>query len=376
MAGPVVHRVATRRQKKAFLQFPWSLYRDDPNWIPPLRLDQKEMVGYRPHPFYKNNAAQTFLAYRSGGVCGRIAAILNRDHNHRYAERRGFFGFFECVDDQQVANALFDAVREWFAEQDVHLLRGPTNPSLNYTLGLLVKGFDSPPTFMMTYNPPYYPQLVEQCGFEKTQDMYAFWGHIDMLKTIDAKVHYIADEAKRRFDVRLRNLDRSRFEEDVRLFLDVYNRSLVGTWGFAPMSEGEIRHLSASLKYLIVPELTAAAEIQGRVVGVVLGLLDYNPRIKSINGRLFPFGFLRLLANKRAISRVRLVSTNVVPEYQKWGIGLVLLRKLLPDVLAFGIQEAEFSWVLESNHLSYATLKRGGAEITKTYRIYDSPIRN
>jgi GNAT superfamily N-acetyltransferase len=138
------------------------------------------------------------------------------------------------------------------------------------------------------------------------------------------------------------------------------------------MSEREIDHAAAGLKHLIVPELTAATEVDGKMVGAVFGLLDYNPRIKQIDGRLLPFGFIRLLRNKRAIKRVRLVSTNVVPEYQKWGLGLILLNRLLPSALEYGMEEAEFSWVLESNHLSYATLKRGGAKITKTYRMYDS----
>ena len=135
MSNLSIQRVVTARQKKQFLQFPWTLYRDDPYWIPPLRGDQKEMVGYKPHPFYARNTAQTFLAYRDGEVCGRIAAILNQGHIVRYNERRGFFGFFECRDDQEAANGLFDAVRRWFADQDIHRLRGPTNPSLNYELG-------------------------------------------------------------------------------------------------------------------------------------------------------------------------------------------------------------------------------------------------
>jgi hypothetical protein len=192
-----------------------------------------------------------------------------------------------------------------------------------------------------------------------------------MLQSLDKKLAFIVEEAQRRFNVQLRSLDRSRFREDVRLFLGIYNRALAGTWGFAPMSEAEIDHMSVALKHLIVPKMTAAAEVDGKTVGAVFGLLDYNPRIKAIDGRLFPFGFLRLLRNKQGLKRVRLVSTNVVPEYQKWGLGLVLLNRLLPDALEFGVKEAEFSWVLESNHLSYATLKRGGAELVKSFRMYD-----
>ncbi len=229
MSNLVVKEAVTRRQRKHFLELPWSLYRGDPNWVPPLRSNQREAVGYRPHPFYEHNEVQTFVAYRDGEACGRIAAILNRGHNERYNERRGFFGFFECVDDQQVANGLFDVVLDWFAERGVDCLRGPTNPSLNYELGLLVEGFDSPPTFMMSYNPAYYARLIESYGFSKSQDLYAFWGHVDMLPKIQAKLAPVAEQIIERYDVRLRTLDTSRFREDVEMFLSIYNRSLVNT---------------------------------------------------------------------------------------------------------------------------------------------------
>jgi GNAT superfamily N-acetyltransferase len=371
MPNLTIQRVTTSQQKKQFLQFPWTLYKDDPNWIPPLSGSAKEMVNYRPHPFYERNSVQTFLACRGDQVCGRIAAILNQGHIERYNERRGFFGFFDCRDDQEAADGLFDAVRQWFAEQGIRNVRGPTNPSLNYELGLLIDGFDSPPTFMMTYNPPYYERLIENYGFRKTQDLYAFWGHIDMLPQIGQKLRPVAEQIVERYNVKIRTLDRSRFQQDVEMFLDLYNRSLVNTWGFVPMSEAEVKRLAGELKQIIVPEMTVCAEIDGRVVGASFGLPDYNPRIKEINGRLFPFGFIHLLRNRRAIKRVRLISTNVLPEYQLFGIGLVLMHGLVPRAIEWGLQEGEFSWVLESNRLSYGALKKGGAKITKTYRLYD-----
>jgi GNAT superfamily N-acetyltransferase len=373
MPNLIVKPVETKREQKQFVQFPWNLYRDDPHWIPPLKANLEELVGFKPHPFHDVADVQAFLAVREGEVCGRILAILNRTHIEYYNERRGFFGFFESVNDQVVADALFEAARQWLAERDVHLMRGPVNPSQNYECGLLVQGFDSPPTFQMTYNPDYYPQLLERYGFQKAQDLYAFWGHVDMLASLDKKLEFIIAEATRRFRLELRYLDPTRFREEVRTFLDIYNASLGGSWGFTPLSEGEIEHISGSLRHLIVPQLTSVAEVDGRPVAASFGLLDYNPRIRQINGRLFPFGFIRLLTRRRRIKRIRLISTNVLPEYQRWGLGLVILARLVPQVLEWGIQEAEFSWVLESNHLSYKSLKRGGAKLTKTYRIYDYP---
>ncbi len=371
MDSLVVKPVASKREQKLFLEFPWSLYRGDPNWIPPLRRNQRELVGYRAHPFYERNEAQTFLALRGGQVVGRIAAILNRGHIERFGDQRGFFGFFECRDDAEAAAGLFDAVRRWFAERRIEKLRGPVNPSLNYELGMLVEGFDSPPTFMMTYNPPYYQRLVESYGFRKTQDLYAYWGHVSMLPEIRSKLKPVCDKISERLGARIRYLNKRRFLEDVRLFLDIYNRSLTNTWGFVPMSAGEVRHMASALRWLMVPELALGVEVDGRMAGAVFGLPDYNPRIKKIDGRLFPFGFMHLLRNKRAIKRIRVISTNVLPEYQLLGLGLVLLDGLVPKALEWGIEEAEFSWVLESNALSRGSLEKGGAKRIKTYRLYD-----
>ncbi len=371
MDSLVIQPVASKREKRLFLEFPWSLYRGDPNWIPPLRANQRELVGYRPHPFYERNEAQTFLALRGDQVVGRIAAILNRGHIERFGDQRGFFGFFECRDDPQAAAGLFDAVRGWFAERGIQKLRGPVNPSLNYELGLLIEGFDSPPTFMMTYNPPYYQRLIESYGFRKAQDLYAYWGHVSMLPEIRDKLKPVCDKISERLGAKIRPLDKRRFLEDVHLFLEIYNQSLTNTWGFVPMTAAEVRHVASALRWLMVPELALGVEVDGRMVGAVFGLPDYNPRIKKIDGRLFPFGFLRLLWNKRAIKRIRVISTNVLPEYQLLGLGLVLLDGLVPKALEWGIEEAEFSWVLESNALSRGSLEKGGARRIKSYRLYD-----
>ena len=371
VADIVIKPVETWREKKKFLNLPWELYQGDPNWIPPLRQNQKELVGYARHPFYAKNRVQTFLAFKGWQPVGRIAAIVNYAHNERYKEDRGFFGFFESIDDERVATGLFDAARDWLQAQGMTKMRGPVNPSLNYECGTLVDGFYEPATFMMTYNHPWHDRLIQNAGFIKSQDMYAFWGHIEMLRGLDAKVQFICDECIKRFDIHLRPLNRKRFMPEVRMFLDIYNQSLAGTWGFTPLSDGEIEHAAQALRYLIIPEMTTVAEIEGRPIAAAFGLLDYNPRIKRISGKLFPFGFLYLLWNRKQIKRVRLVSTNVLPEFQRWGVGLAVMSRLVPGALEWGIEEGEFSWVLESNHLSYKTLKRGGAKLTKTYRIYD-----
>jgi hypothetical protein len=376
VAALTIRPVQTRAEQRRFVRLPWAIYRDDPCWMPPVIASQEELLNFRPHPFYERSRCRSFLATRGGRDVGRITAIVNAGHIERYREQRGFFGFFECEDDVEAAGGLFSAARGWLRDQGMTSVRGPVNPSLNYECGLLIEGFDTPPFFMMTHNRPYYARLVEASGFGKIEDLYAFWGRTSMLSSLDSKLGSMVEGVRERFGVTVRPLDRSRFDDEVRMFLDIYNSSLGGTWGFVPLSAAEIKHMAASLRHLIVPELALVAEVNGTPIGSVFCLLDYNPRIKAINGRLFPFGFLRLLWNKRGIKRMRVISTNVVPEYQAWGVGLVLTAALVKPVLDWGMEEAEFSWVLESNYLSKRTLERGGAIVTKKYRIYqdDPPL--
>ena len=195
-----------------------------------------------------------------------------------------------------------------------------------------------------------------------------------MLKTIDPKLKFVIDEVKRRFNVTLRAANRKKFGDEVKLFLKIYNEALQGTWGFVPLSDAECVSIGASLKLLIDPTLTSFVEVDGKAVAVGICLPDFNPLIKKINGRLFPFGFLTLLFGRKKIKKVRVMSTNVVPEYQRWGLGLVVLDRMLPDCLSMGITDAEFSWVLESNHLSRGSLERAGTTRTKTYRLYDRTL--
>ena len=378
MSGPEIRAVTTAKDRRAFLHFPWKLYAGDPNWVPPLRGERKGLVGYAHHPFYEGNPSQTFLALRDGEVVGEIEAFCNHVFNEFQGEqngtdRTGFFGFFESIDDQDVANALFDAASQWLRSQGCTLMRGPMNPSVNYELGALVEGFDTPPYFMMTYNPPYYDRLIRGYGLEKSQDLYSFWGSIDMLPAVCERLDSYVQQIREFVDVKVRPMDPKRFSEEIEMFLGIYNRSMMNMWSFSPMTQGELRHMAAGMKHLLVPELAQAAEVDGKTVGATFCLLDYNEVIREIDGRLFPFGFLKLLSKnrQRKIRRMRVVSTNVVPEYQKYGVGLVLLNALVPKAIEWGIEEAEFSWVMESNNQSCRSLKRGGAKITKTYRIYD-----
>jgi GNAT superfamily N-acetyltransferase len=373
----------TWSQQKAFLDFPWKIYKDDPYWIPQLRMEQSGLVGFKTlprflgghkDPFYEHNEGQAFLAVDGKNVLGRICAIWNRGHIDRYNDGVGFLGFFDCIDDADVARQLFDTAADWLKQRECTVLRGPMNPSLNHTLGLLIDGFNSSPMFMMTYTPPYYEKLFEENGFKKSQDLYAYWGEIGMLPKITEKLQPKVDLIRERTGAKLRSVDVKNFQRDVEQFLNVFNRSLTNTWGFVPMSLNEIKEMAFYMKFLLVPELTVAVELEGKMVGASFALPDFNPRIKEIGGRISPLRLFKLLRHKEQIKSIRVLSTNVAPEYQMMGLGLLLLNGLVPKVMESGITNAEFSWVLESNSFSRGSLEKGGAIRTKTYRIYDRPI--
>ena len=247
MAELTIKPVETRAERRQFVDLAWQLYRDDENWIPPLRRNLEELVGFRKHPFHDVATSARGWPGETGRPWAGSRGLSITTHNEKYNEKRGFFGFFESVDDQEVASGLFDTVRAWLGEQGITDLRGPVNPSLNYEIGLLIDGFDSPPTFMMTYNPPYYARLIEDYGFGKSQDLYAFWGHVDMLATLDKKLEFIINEATRRFEIKLRFLDRSRSAKMCRRFLHIYNASLEGTLGIHTVVAGRDRAYECSL---------------------------------------------------------------------------------------------------------------------------------
>jgi len=365
-----VQPVVSWLDRRRFMRFPWQLYRQDPLWIPPIRSGQAPLLGYKAHPFAQVGEIQTFLARRGKVVVGQIAAIVNHAHDREYRERRGFFGFFESVNDRDVSQALFDAARDWLEQRGAYGLRGPVNPSMNYVSGMLFDGFDTSPTFSLPYNPPYYNELLADYGFRKAHDMFAFEGFKEELPDFQRSLDPLIDQVEQRWQPVIRPMDTSPHGRDFDQFLELFNRSLDGMWGFVPLARAELLYLVGSLRHLIEPQFALIAEVEGKVAGAVIGVPDYNPRIREIDGRLFPFGFLKLLS-RRGLRRFCVLALTVAPEYQRWGLGLVLLRALLPKTLNLGFSEAEFSWISETNTLAISGMRKSGLRHSKTFRIYD-----
>ncbi len=352
-----------------FVELPYSLYRDDPHWVPPLRVAVKELLDKAKHPFYANAETELYLAKKNGQVAGRIAAILDKAHNRFHEEKAGFFGFFECVNDPAVAQSLVSAARKWVSGKGAELIRGPVNPSTNYESGLLVEGFDTDPMVMMTYNPPYYATLMEQAGLHKAKDLYAYLSNANTIEM--KKIDRVADKVLKTTGVRVRPIDMKDFNAEVGRAWEVYGAAWARNWGFIPMSREEFAQMGKEMKMILKPDLVLIGEVGDRVVGFAMALPDVNQALKRAKGSLFPTGLLKILYYQRLIKSVRVIALGVVEEYRASGLAAAFYATLVRNARKLGFGDCEMSWILEDNVLMNRSLEVMGAKRYKTYRIYE-----
>jgi len=363
--------------RQRFLDFPYNLYRGNTHWVPPLRMAQRDILNTSRHPFYKTSDVEIFLARRNGRVVGRIMAILNRAHNEFHNEHAGFFGFFEVENDRQAAASLLDAARDWVRSRGADLIRGPMNPSTNYECALLVDGFEMDPMVMMTYNPAYYAELLEDYGMKKAVDLYAYdigahyFNHSE-------KLQRVAERLRKKSNISVRSVDMKKFKDEVGIIRQVYNDAWSRNWGFVPMTEDEFEHLAKDLKQIVDPRVVLIAEQaneggKSKPVGFLLAVPDINRALKKINGRLLPFGLLKLLWHSRKINTIRVITMGGIVEFQNLGMGSVLLDEIYRRSPAAGYPTGEMSWVLENNVMMNRAAELIGGRRTKTYRIYEMP---
>lgn len=374
MNGLQIKKVRTKRELADFIRFPWAIYAGNPHWVPPLIADMKQKLDRRRHPFFEHGEADFFLAARDGELVGRVAAIVDRAHNEHHRDRMGFFGLFECRDDLEAARALLDTAASWIRDRGMDTLRGPMNLSMNDECAFLLEGFDSPPVVMMPYNPPYYIELMEKCGMSKARDLFAFRmdrGHGTSQK-VQAAMSKIPDPDRFRF----RTFDRSRLYEDALTIARIYNSGWRNNWGFVPWTDAEIKHMARNLVRFADPDVVLFVEQEGRPLGFAFGLPNLNEALAKINGRLFPFGFLKLLAARKKIKGVRAVVFGVVPEVMHTGLAYLLYDRFEKALLAKGFEWGELSWQLEDNEAINRFAASIGAGIYKKYRIYEKKIQS
>lgn len=356
-----------------FIKFPWKIYKNDPYWVPHLLMDRKKILDKNKNPFFEHAEADYFLAFKNGEVVGRIAAIKNDLHNEYHKDKVGFFGFFECINDQDVANKLLDTAKEWLREKGFDTMRGPANPSSNDEYGMLYDGFEDSPRILMTYNPKYYNTLLENYGAKKAKDLYAYSISAAKMRT-EEKIARVSELTKQRYNIKITELDLKNFDSELEKIKYIYNKAWAPNWGFVPMTEAELNAMAKDLKQIAEPKLIIFAEIDNKIVGFALCMLDYNQVFKDMNGRLFPFGIFKLLTGKKKINWARVITLGIIPEFQKKGIDGLLYWEIVNRAGEIGITRGEASWILEDNEMMNRAAKLMKAEVYKTYRIYDITI--
>jgi hypothetical protein len=380
-----IHPIVTPQERLDFIHFQWQVYRDDPLWVPPLISERIEFLDSGRHPFYQHSKVGLFLARRDGQPVGTIAAIRNNRHIEFQDEKVGFFGLFEVLQDPEAAHQLLDTACDWVRQQGLVAIRGPANFSTNEEVGLLVDGWDGPPKIMMTYNPPYYADMIESAGFVKAMDLLAYI--VDLREfgpdgaKLPAKLRRVAKKIQERGGFSVRTLDMSHFDREVGRFKEIYNSAWAKNWGFVPLTDAEIDHMGAGLKQILDPDIVVWAEKDGEPVGAMLPL----PNVSQALIRAYPrpgtpewWTMVKLLWHwkvRHRIDTIRGFAGGVLEPYRGRGVEAVLFIRMADAALP-RYRWAEISWVLETNVMMRRTAEMLGAKVYRTYRIYEKQLQD
>lgn len=366
-----INEVKDKKEKDLFIKFPWKIYHKYKNWVPPLIIERKDFLNPQKNPFFEHSDVQLYLAVdEQDNVLGRIAGIINYSHIETHKEKAGFWGLFECIDNQEAANALFKTVSDFLRSHKMEIMRGPMNMCVNDDIGLLIKGYEYPPVIMMPYNPPYYKKLVARYGFSKKMDLWAYYGE-DKTGVIPERIERSLRIAQKRYNYKVRPIDLKRFDEELEKVHYIYTSAWEENWGAIPMTDKEFRHLAKDLKLILEPEFCLIAEVEDEVAGFSLALPDFNQVLKKLNGRLLPFGIFKLLWHKKKIDFLRIITMGVVKKFRNMGIDGCFYYETYKRGFAKGYRSAEMSWILENNTKMIRVLENLGYRVYKEYRVYD-----
>jgi len=367
--------IEDKKAIKEFLGFAWEIYKNDPHWVAPLWMDLKSRFDLKKFPFFNYGEIQPFVAIKNGKIVGRIAAINNRRYNEIHQDKLGFFGYFECINDKEVANSLFAKAETWLKQKGLQRVNGPASPSSNYDYGLLVEGFNDSPRLMMTYNPEYYINLIESYGFTKNMGLLAY--KIDRTKAFgDGKLQRVADLATKRYGLSVRYLNKKKMKAEMEIVKRLFNLAWEDNYGFIPFTNEELDLMADEFK-LVADEdfLPFVLNDKGEEIGMAIALKDFNQIFKSFNGNLFPFNFLKLFTQKKKIDWLRILLLGVLPEYRNKGIDAVLYRSIINNCDKHNIKYGEASWILEDNAaMCRAAENVMQGKLYKKYNVYEKVI--
>jgi GNAT superfamily N-acetyltransferase len=359
----------SKEERKEFLEFPYKHYEEDQYWVPPLRIEQKKLIDTEKNPFFDNAEIELFLVYNNDELVGRIAAIIDHRYNDYHDTKTGFFGFFECVNRKRTAELMFQMAEEWLRSRGMEEMMGPTNPGMMDEIGILVDGFLKYPSILMPYHKDYYDSLLKSVGLEKAMDLYTYEVNQDNVDR--ERMNRAVEIVKRRIpDIRIRKIRLKKIKEEIKIIQEIFNAAWKDNWGFIPLSEAEFMYLADDLKSVVDDNYAHIAEVNGSPVAFSVALPDYNQILKDMDGNLFPFGFIKLLWNRKKITRIRTALMGVLPEYQGKGIDALLHRESIENGLQFNKYASEIGWILESNVQMNRVAEKIGGKHDKTYRMY------
>ncbi len=374
-APVTVTPVRDRADTTAFIRLPYAIYRDDPLWVAPLERERRAFLDPGRNPFFEVGTVQLFLARRGRTVVGRIAAVVDPRHHERDGLKCGQFGLFECVDEPAVAAALFDAAADWLGERGLNRMFGPLSFSLNDECGLLVDGYDCPPTMLMPHNPPYYPRLFEDCGFTKAKDLLSWRVPMPADGEPPAGFRRAAQRALAAPGVHVRPLDPDRFDADMAVVKDIYNDAWSQNYAATPMTDREFAHVVRGFTPILKSELVQIAEVHGEPAGFLLCLPDANQALRAARGRLtsygVPIGLVRIARATRRIQRTRVLACGIKREHRNRGLAAAMFAQTQRAAFRLGYTETEISWVLEDNRHSNGHAKGAGGILFHTHRLYE-----
>lgn len=373
-----IRAVTTPGESEMFLDIPNLIYANDPNWVPQLRSSIAKQFAPS-NPFFQYGKLQQFIALSNEGkspqAIGRIVAAVNQRLIDQESQNVGLIGFFECVPDFIVAQALLDTASKWLKKQGMTVARGPIDLSTHNNCLFLVDGFDSPPMVMMPYNPPYYPEFLERDNWHQAKDAYAYNFPLDepLPKEFD-KGYRIACKSGVKFRP-LRTKGKA-FEQDCISLYHLFTRAFANNWSSTPRSEAEFLDEARELQTLVDPDVFPVAEYNGEMVGFFMGLPDYNIPLKHVNGKLNWLGIIKFLWYRRQIDRGRVIAVCSLPEYRRKMVPLALIYLGMQGGIQKGkpYKRAELSWVYEDNYPSRKLIEASGGKIYKTYRIYEKAL--
>jgi GNAT superfamily N-acetyltransferase len=369
-----IRPVASKRDLNTFIKLPWRLYRNEPNWVPPLLFERKRFCDRNRNPFFRHAEAQYFLAWRDGRSVGRVTAQVDKHFNEFQGHEWGMFGFFECEDDPEAAGALLAAAEAWLRERGRDRMVGPMDFTTNDECGVLIDGYDLFPTILTNWQHPYYPKLIEGAGFGKAMDLYMWSLEVQDRSRVHEAIWRLASEVESKHGITVRPMRKKNMEAEINRFLEVYNAAWERNWGFVPLTEEEVRHYAKDLKPILDENWAWVAEKDGETIGAALTLPDYNQVLRHMNGRLLPFGWAKGLYYKGKIDRVRVFALGVKREWQHTGIAAKFYALHFDSAARTRQTGGEMGWILESNKSMNRAMEGMGGRIARTYRVYEKVL--